>query len=142
MLNQAIAFFGKEERQIRGLVRIAFAEGKLTERDIELLNAEFVFLDISEKEALRSIIHLKELWSQQPADSFGRFQLIYRIATGLMRTNLLTVNKECALRGILSVFLGEPKEVAEMIPFLKENIRYGKTAQETYSNLDYLMQFT
>ena len=142
MLNQALSLFGKEERQIRALVRIAFAEGKLTERDIELLNNELIFLNIGEKEAYRSIIHLKELWTQQPADSLSRYKLIYRIASTLMLTNLLTVNKESILRGILAVYLEDSLEINEMIPFLKEDIRYGKTVLESYSNLDYLTQFT
>lgn len=139
MINKIRTLLTGEKGKIRNLVKVAYAQGKIDEIELDLLNKEINYLHVSEAEAKRSKKGIKDLWVVLPQNSFDQYKLIYGVARALMITNMLTDKKEQILKGIVNVFVKKRENVNELIHFLKYNIRYGNNVQDSFSRLGYLM---
>ncbi len=134
--------FGGEKQDVRNLVKVAYAQGKIDELDVNYLNNELKYLHLSEREVRKSRNAEKELRQQLPKDPKKVYGLIYRLTEKLMATNMLTDKKESVLKRLVGVFAKNMNNVNELIHFLKYNIRYGKSIEDSYARLGYLLQST
>ena len=142
-MNDVIrSIFGGEQADVRNLVKVAFAEGNIDESDVDYLNKELQNLKISEKQVKTSKTSISSLKKKLPHDPFRIYKLIYKITKKMMSTNMLTDRKESLLRRLMSVFVKNVQSTTELILFLKYNIRYGNSIEDSYSRLGYLLQST
>jgi len=140
MNNVIRSIFGGERTDVRNLVKVAFAEGNIDESDVDYLNQELQYLHISEKQVRQSKSSISTLKRKLPRDPFRIYKLIYRITKQMMSTNMLTDKKESLLRRLMSVFVKNVTSTTELIHFLKFNIRYGNSIEDSYSRLGYLLK--
>ncbi len=139
MIDAIRKFFGGERKDIRNLIKVAFAQGKIDELDIDYLNKELAYLNLNEKQVKRNKSAFLALKNKLPKDPFRVYQLIYGLTRKLMSTNMLTDKKEYVLKRLITVFTKNLNNINELIHFLKYNIRYGNSIEDSYSRLGYLL---
>ena len=131
--------FSSQKQRIRNLAKVAFAQGNLDELDLVFLNNQISRLNLSKARISPDKSKVDQLRSRLPKDPFERFALIYDITKKLMVTSLMTDNKERALRGLASVFI-KNRKTEELVQHLRKNICYGKSVEDSYSRLGYMLR--
>ena len=140
MNNVIKLIFGGERTDVRNLVKVAYAKGAITELDIDYLNRELDYLNLSEEQAKSSRKSLSKLVASLPKEPFKIYELLFNVTKKLMQTNMLTDKKEHILQGLTTVLVKNAKSVAELIHFLKYNIQYGNSLKDSYTRLGYLLK--
>ncbi len=140
MNNVIKLIFGGERTDVRNLVKVAYAKGAITELDIDYLNRELDYLNLSEEQAKSSRKSLSKLVASLPKEPFKIYKLLFNVTKKLMQTNMLTDKKEHILQGLTTVLVKNAKSVAELIHFLKYNIQYGNSLKDSYTRLGYLLK--
>ena len=138
MLGLRNMLIGENGRN-RNLIKLAFAKGKLDELDIEYINRNFSKLNISDSEIKSSKNKIESLESAVPAEKFERYKLLFGLMKIMMIRDIVTDRSEKVLKGVAEVLMKNANNVNELVHFLKFNIKYGNSTEESYSRLGYLI---
>ena len=138
MLGLRNLLLGENGRN-RNLIKLAFAKGKIDELDIDYINKNFKKLNISSAEIKSSAKRIESLENSIPAEKFERYKLLFGLMKIMMFKDMISDKSERILKGGAEVLTKNANNVNELIHFLKFNIKYGNSTEESYSRLGYLI---
>lgn len=131
--------FSKEIKSVRNLVKLAFAVGKINRSDIDVLNNEVEFLQVSQEELHPGNLTQSRLQSQLQKDRYFQFRLVYRLTRKMMKKDSLSARKERILKALIGVFESSTQRIHELVTFIKYNIQAGHTMDDSYARFGYHM---
>ncbi|WP_421871354.1 hypothetical protein [Marinoscillum sp.] len=134
---QSIFSLNKEKEYVTKLALIGEAHNAFDPEELQILMRELNYTPSAKQHSEADVESFK---LKLPESSKDRFSIIYYLVSSFMKNGALSEKKESLIRKLISGLELSREKAAELVSFLKMNIRNGLSEEDSFSRLGYLLE--